>query len=241
MPESHANPPRHRNLSDLAAIIKGKDSVASAWTETAELTSLSKNAAGFFLPRSCMAGRLLSLMLPMPNHLRCYDHDKKLYRMWGLVQHCYESAENENDGYHIGVAFIGRDAPESYYRNPAQSYRIVGLGKDGLWRIDEFETAFVARKDLRYWVPIEASIFLLDKDLKTIADDEVRSENISKTGVSVFSNLRVKVGDRIKFASKTPTFSTIAIVKNRRIGPDDRTRIHLEFVDGDFPVTEIRS
>lgn len=241
MPEPHANLPKRRDLTDLAAIIKGKESASTSWTETAELTSLSKNAAGFFLPRPCTAGRLLSLMLPMPNHLRCYDHDKKLYRMWGLVQHCYESAEDENDGYHIGVAFVGREAPESYYRNPVQSYRIVGLGKDGLWRIDEFETAFVARRNLRYWVSIEASIFLLDKDLKTIADDEVRSENISKTGVSLFSNLRVKVGDRMKFASKRPAFSTIAVVKNRRIGPDDRTRIHLEFVDGDFPVTEIET
>lgn len=241
MPESHALPLRRKNYPDLVAIIKGKESAATSWTETAELTSLSKNAAGFFLPRSCTAGRLLSLMLPMPSQLRCYDHDKKLYRMWGLVQHCYESTENENDGYHIGVAFIGKDAPVSYYRNPAQSYRVVGLGKDGLWRIDEFETAFIARKNLRYWVPIEASIFLLDNDLKTIADDEVRSENISKTGVSVFSKLRVKIGDRIKFASRNPAFSTVAIVRNRRIGPDDRTRIHLEFVEDDFPVTKIES
>lgn len=239
MPESHGRPPGRSNLPDLTAVIKGKESASTSWTESAELTSLSRNAAGFFLPRSCTAGRLLSLMIPMPEHLRCYDQDKKLYRIWGLVQHCYESNEDENDGYHIGVAFVGKEAPESYYRNPAQCYRITGLSKNGLWRIDEFESVFVTRKSLRYWTPIDASIFLLDKDLKTIADDEVKTENICRTGVSVFSNLYLKIGDRIRFKSRNPAFTTIGIVRNRRIGPDNRTRIHLEFVDEEFPVLEI--
>jgi hypothetical protein len=241
MPEFHGRPPGRRTLPNLTAVIKGKESAATFWTESAELTSLSRNAAGFFLPRSCTAGRLLSLMLPMPEHLRCYDQDKKLYRIWGLVQHCYESAEDENDGYHIGVAFVGKEAPESYYRNPTQCYRVTGLGKNGLWRIDEFESMFVTRKSLRSWTPIDASIFLLDKDLKTIADDEVKTENISTTGVSVFSTLLVKVGDRVRFKSRNPAFATVAIVRNRRIGPDNRTRIHLEFVEEDFPVLEIES
>lgn len=224
---------------NLTAVIKGKDEKFASWSESAEVTSLSSSGAGLFLPVACSVGRLVSLMLAMPPLLRRYDHDKKLYRVWGLVQYCYE-AGGESSGFHVGVALIGKDAPESYSQDPMQSYRVCGTRKNGLWRIDELDTSFKQRASARYWNSIEGSIFLLDDEMHSKAQQDVVTENISETGAAVFSDLRVAVGDRIRFRTTAPSFSSLSVVRDRRIGIDDRMRIHLEFVENAFPILELK-
>src|SRR4051812_26051170 len=133
------------NLSrKMNIVVKGKDESYRPWSETATISSLSSSGAGFSIPRKCSVGRLVSLILSMPGHLRRYDMDKRLYRVWGLVQYCYE-AGGDDSGFHVGVALIGRDAPESYLRDPVQSYRIAGTDKNGLWKIEELESSFKSR------------------------------------------------------------------------------------------------
>ena len=225
----------------LSVVIKGKDRNFRPWSETADATSLSNNGAGFFLSRDCPVGCLVSLIMAMPPHLRGYDHDKRLYRIWGLVQYCYEAGGENASGFHVGVALIGRDAPESYVRNPAQSYRIAGMDRNGLWKIEELETSFTLRASVRYWNSIEAAIYQLDEEQHSIAAEKTITENISETGASVFSELRIGVGDRLKFQTAVPPFSSLAVVRRRRIGLDDRTRLHVEFVENQFPVLEIEA
>jgi hypothetical protein len=177
-------------------------------------------------------------MLPLPLALRLYDHVKRLYRVWGLVQYCYE-AGGDHSGFHVGVALIGRDAPSSYQEDPMTSYRVCGMRKSGLWKIEELNNSFKPRRSLRYWSSIDVTIFHLDDDLTPIAGVVTTTENISETGAAIFSNLDVAVGDRIRFQSTSPQFSSLSIVRDRRIGKDDRARIHLEFVGNTFPVLEL--
>jgi PilZ domain-containing protein len=219
--------------------VKGKDANFRAWSDTASLTSLSTSGAGLFLGRGCSVGCLVSLMLPMPIHLRRYDHDKRFYRVWGLVQHCYEAGGSDETGFHVGVALIGRDAPESYMQNPAQCYRVAGMDRHGLWRVEELETTFMKRGAVRYWNSIEASLYQLDDELRSLVAEQTVTENISETGASVFSELRISVGDKIKFQTSDPAFSSLCVVRHRRIGPDNRTRVHLQFVENTFPVLEV--
>jgi len=226
---------------NLSVVIKGKDRNFRPWSETANATSLSNNGAGFFLSRECPVGCLVSLIMAMPPHLRGYDHDKRLYRIWGLVQYCYEAGGKNASGFHVGVALIGRDAPESYVTNPMQSYRVAGMDRNGLWKIEELETSFVQRTSVRYWNSIETAIYQLDEEQHTIAAEKTITENISETGASVFSDLRMAVGDRLKFKTSSPPFSSIAVVRRRRIGVDDRTRLHVEFLENAFPVLEIEA
>jgi len=231
---------RADTLPELTAVIKGKNALFNPWSETAVVTSLSSSGAGLFVPVPCVAGRLVSLIVAMPAHLRKYDQDKRLYRVWGLVQYCYESGGDAN-GYHIGVALTGKNAPESYLNRPMQSYRVSGMDRNGLWKVEELETSFRQRSSVRYWNSIEASIFQLDDDLHSIASEKTVTENISETGASVYSDLRVSVGDRIKFQTSSPPFSSLSVVRQRRIGIDDRTRIHIEFVENPFPILEIEA
>jgi hypothetical protein len=230
-----------KSTPDLSVVIKGKDGNFRPWSETANATSLSSNGGGFFLSRECPVGCLVSLIMAMPLHLRKYDQDKRLYRTWGLVQYCYEAGGEEKPGFHVGVALIGRDAPQSYVQNPLQSYRVAGMARDGLWKIDELETSFRQRASVRYWNSIEASLYQLDGELHSIASEKIVTENISESGASVFSDLSLPVGDRIKFQTSSPPFSSLAVIRSRRIGVDNRTRLHLEFVENTFPVLAIEA
>ena len=139
----------------------------------------------------------------MPVGLRKYDHEKRLYRVWGLVQHCYEAGGDNSTGFHVGVALIGKEAPESNLSQPNQPYRVSGMDRNGLWKVEELERSFRKRSSMRYWNAIEASLYQLDEELHHISAEKTITENISETGASVFSELRIAVGDRIKFVSCT--------------------------------------
>ena len=226
--------------ADLTAVIKGKDGHFKPWSENAHVTSLSKSGAGLFIKRACPAGRLVSMMVAMPEDLRRYDNDKKLYRIWGLVQYCYEAGGEEDPGFHVGVALIGKDAPASYSRNPLQSYRVSGMGLDGLWKIVELDSPFKQRVSVRYWNQVDATLFQLDAQNHSREAENTITENISESGASVFSDLRLKVGDQVRFQTSSPAFSSLSVVRHRRIGTDDRTRIHLEFIENTFPILDIK-
>ena len=102
----------------MYAVVKVRESKEDSWKETADVISSSSTGAGLYINRECQVGRLVSLMFPLEPHLRSYDHDKELYRVWGLVQHCHMLPAENEAGYHVGVAFIGKHSPESYRQDP---------------------------------------------------------------------------------------------------------------------------
>ncbi len=224
----------------INAVIKGKDAEGESWKEVADVISFSPTGAGLFLPRECKAGRLISLMLPLPPQMRCYDHDKEFYRVWGLVQHSHHSKTDELDGYHVGVAFIGKNAPSTYHDDPSRNYRICGMNGDGLWKVEPAKSEFKTRRDVRYWQAIDIYLSLVDKERKSLTGAKALTENLSKSGAAVFSSLDVGVGDRVKFISEQFDFSGLAVVCNRHEGKDGRMRLHLQFVDSLFPIENMK-
>lgn len=224
----------------LYTVVKSKETAdGSFWKEVGDIVSVSATGAGFYLQRECPVGTILSLMVPLPAHLRCYDHDKEFYRVWGLVQHCQKLAGEDLTGYHIGVAFIGKNPPSSYKDDPKQNYRICGMNEDGLWKVDEAKTTFKTRKHIRYWKSIRLYLGILDSKKDLSGGERTTTENISKSGAAVFTTLDVNIGDRVKFISKEFDFSGLAVVCNRQTGDDGNTRLHLQFVENVFPVDKL--
>lgn len=223
----------------LNAVVKGKDTPDTTWKEVADIASISVTGAGFYIQRECRVGTILALMLELPAHLRCYDHEKEIYRILGLVQHCQPLSGEDAVGYHIGVAFIGKNAPESYRENPEQGYKICGMNDLGLWKITEARSEFKARRHVRYWTNVDPYLALLDAQRDSMAGERTTTENVSKNGAAVFSNLDVNVGDRIKFICEKYDFSGLAVVCNRNEGKDGYHRLHLQFVENTFPVEKL--
>lgn len=223
----------------LSAIVKIRENEDSVWKEATKLITVSRNGAGFYLQKQCQIGQLVSLIIPLPKHLRSYDHDKELYRVWGLVQHCYPITVDDQPQYHVGIAFTGKSAPQGYSENPMQSYRLCGMNKQGLWEIVEAQNSFVARKFSRFWVSIEVSLEIAKSEENEPIIEETLTENVSSKGASVFSDLNVEIGDIITFKNEDYDFSAQAVVRNCKIGSDERRRLHIEFINTEFPIKEL--
>jgi hypothetical protein len=220
----------------LSAEVKAKSGKNDFWKEKTELISMSRSGAGFYLERKCEVGRLISLLMPMPKHLRCYDFEKDQYRVWGLVQHCSPASGGADSAFHVGVAFVGKNAPLSYKENPHQSYRIAGINEDNMWRIVEAKADFVTRRHPRHWISLEVLLSAWDDDGKLILDERAKTENISASGAAVFSNMNINIGDSVTFDSIPHNFSSLAIVRNRQTLENEPPRLHLEFINGAFPM-----
>ena len=223
----------------LSALVQVREGNHRSWGETTELINFSRSSAGFYLKRKCEVGRLVSVMLAMPKHLRCYDFENELYRVWGLVQHCSQVSGGEDPTFHVGVAFTGKSAPPSYHENPLQSYRVTGISEDGMWRISEAKKDFVVRRHPRFHVSLDVLLSAQDERRNHLKDESARVENISISGASVFSTLKVEIGDSVNFDCVQHNFSALAIVRNRQTSEKDPPKLHLEFVNADFPISEI--
>jgi hypothetical protein len=205
--------------------------------ETARVVSISAAGAGLYIDSECTVGRLISILVPLDPHLRCYDHGSRYYRVWGLVQHCHRLPGERS--FHVGVALIGKFPPASYRQDPMQSYNICGMAETGLWKIREAKKDFKKRRDPRFFKAIDLYLAVVDSRSTRVGGEWTTTENISKSGAAVFSSLDVNVGDRVKFISEEYDFSGLAVVCNRKVGADSRSRLHLHFVDHRFPIESI--
>jgi hypothetical protein len=227
-------------ISSIYAVANGIDNEGEPWKEAADIISYSSSGLGFYLPRACGVGTLLSLALTYPPHLRCYDHNHEFYRIWGLVQHCHMTLSEESTAYQLGVGFIGEEPPATYGANPLQNYRVCGTTEDGLWKITESESKFVQRKELRYWKNVDLYLALIDERRETVGGEWVKTENVSKGGAAVVTSLDLNVDDKIKIISEKYDFSGQAVVCNMAPWNNGKSRLSLEFVDSEFPVEKLK-
>lgn len=224
-------------FSQNIALVKGKDDELKTWKEQTTLITVSRTGAGFFLQRPCEVGRLLSLMAQIPRHLRSYNRDKEYYRVWGIVQHCMP--DNETGRFQVGIAFIGREAPSAYYNKPGRCFRIVGINGDGLWKVEKLDREFIKRKNTRFVCSLDVELATGDAEPQSPPPVPSVTEDISRCGTALISSLKLNVGDSVRFTSKEPPFSSLAVVRNLKLLGTDQYRINLEFIGAEFPVRDI--
>jgi len=230
-----------RVSTSLKTIVQVKESNEESWKEVTAVSTVSRNGAGFSLSRKCEVGRLISLVLPMPDELRAYNQGTELYPVLGLVQHCNAVTVDGETVYHVGVGFIGKEVPESFKQDPTQNYRFSGMNADGLWTVTEVKTAFKARKNARFWKSIEVTISQMKKDKGESSKETAKTKDISASGFSIPCSLDIAIGDKVKVAAKEFDFYAIAEVRNRKESKDEGQppTLHLQFIDGEFPMNKI--
>ena len=223
--------------------VEGKDDPNDKWDEITHLKDISPFGAGFMLKRPVKRGRLVQLTLPMPRQMRCYDFAEAQYKVWGIVRRCITQ---DNKGYFIGVAFIGKMPPKSYFDNPASIYEISKRDEEGLWQItsapsepDESNIPKEDRRHSRYGIPINMNVQVIDKNGNVLQSESTVSENISLGGASIFTSFNLEQGTYLKVTSLQYETSIKAIVRGRRLGPDGIPRLHIEFIDNFFPLEGI--
>ncbi len=220
-----------------------------AWNEITRLEDISAFGAAFTLKRPVKRGRLLELSMPMPRQLRCYDYLEPQYRIWCLVRRCIQLGSNPAAAeYAVGVAFIGKNPPQSYIEDPAKLYDLSERADGGLWELvdapivqDESDVPASTRRHTRFSIPESLVLELLDEAGEIAASEISVTENVSLGGASVFTSFDVEPGSFLRVNSERHNMSIISIVRGKHVGPDGIVRLHIEFIDHFFPLQGIDS
>ena len=144
----------------------------------------------------------------------------------------------------IGAAFIGKHAPASHETDPGTRYEVVQTAAgSGLWEVREMRTpqksagtAAARSGETRLQMAVEVVVEVLDERGVVALREETVTENISRRGAAVYTSLQLERGRFVRLMSVRAQISVLAVVRARRPGPDGIPRLHLEFVDRQWPL-----
>jgi hypothetical protein len=237
---------RERIKLSLPVRVRCRESAEYEWVEISRLLDVTPFGARFPLTRPTERGRLLHLTLPMPRQLRCFDHVEDQYRVWALVRNVTVESGAEAEGLfrrcEVGVAFTGKNPPASYVLDPSTLYDVdVASTGNELWKLHEIEHgANVARsKDTRLKMAVNVRLEVFDAEGRVTASEETVTENISRRGAAVWTTLKVERGRFVRLSSIETGLSVVAAVRASRAGADGIPRLHVEFVDKQWPLEGI--
>jgi len=246
MASDYKSPRRHqREELPLPVRVECRESEDHEWEELTHILDVAPFGARLRIACPTEPGRLLHLTLPMPRRLRCYDHDQEQYRVWSVVRHCkpLPSADDQLPHFEIGVAFIGKDCPATHETDPAERYEITaGFTETDLWRVGEGPSpddprpaSSNQRSETRHGIEDDVVIEVYGPDGRVHERETTKTENISRHGMAVFTNLNIARGRYIRVRSAQYRIAIIAAVRRLASFGDGRKRLHLEFVDQQWP------
>ncbi|HEX7177736.1 MAG TPA: hypothetical protein VF240_20925 [Pyrinomonadaceae bacterium] len=240
---------RERVKLTLPVRVECRETADFRWTEVSRLVDVTPFGAGLALTHQTETGRLLLLTLPMPRQLRSFDHAEDQYKVWALVRNVrphQSAAASRPDGprFEVGVAFVGKRAPASYEQDPAQRYDVQSLTPEGNsyalveWSAPAQEAGAGAARamETRLSMPVDVVVEAFDERGVVQEREQTVTENISRHGASVWTTLGLERGRFVRLTSVAQRVSIAAVIRSRRAGPDGVMRLHLEFVDREWPL-----
>jgi hypothetical protein len=237
---------RERIKLSLPARVRCRETAGHEWVEVSRLIDVTPFGARFALTHPTERGRLLHLTLPMPRQLRCFDHVEDQYRVWALVCNVKASPEFGAGGgdirFEVGVAFTGKHPPPSYVREPATLYEVEAVSaEDNMWRVREMQrpAASARSEQTRLQMALGVRLEVFDVEGRVTASEQTVTENISPRGAAVWTTLKVERGRFVRLTSTETGLSVVAAVRAARVGADGIPRLHLEFIDRNWPLEGI--
>jgi hypothetical protein len=232
---------RERLELKLPVRVRCRETSDFEWIEITRLIDVTPFGAGFTLKHPIEKGRLLHMTIPMPRQLRVFDHVEDQYRVWALVRYVKSTtlAESKTSVFEVGVAFIGKHPPRSYEENPARRYEIGGSTPESLsiaedWIIESASED--KRADTRHNIPVDMLVQTLNDKGEVELSENTVAENISNRGAAIYTTLELPVGRFVRLTSAQYHLTVHAAVRGRSIGPTGVARIHVEFVDREWPL-----
>ena len=229
---------RERLELNLPVRVRCRETLEIEWTEVTRLIDVSPFGARFPIKHPIERGRLLHMTIPMPPKLRVFDHVEDQYRVWALVRFVRSSNTTGSSIFEVGVAFIGKHPPRSYEENPSRRYDIGGRTADSLSIFEELQSATAEDQRLRtrHNIPVDIRIDTLNEKGEVNQSESTVAENISQRGAAIYTTLNLPVGRMIRLTSEQYNLTVHAAVRGRSIGPSGVERIHVEFIDREFPL-----
>lgn len=233
---------RERLELKLPVRVRCRETKDLEWSEITRLIDVTPFGAGFTLKRPVEKGRLLHMTIPMPKQLRVFDHVEDQYRVWALVRHVTQTSPPDGKAllFEVGVAFIGKQPPRSYERDPSRRYEVGQLQAGELAAIKEWTPTELPvtdkRAHTRHNIPTDMLIETFSENGKVDQTEQTVTENISPKGAAIFTSLDLPIGRLIRLSSQQGKISVYAAVRGSSMGPAGVPRIHVEFVDRDWPL-----
>lgn len=236
---------RQRIRLSLPARVRCRESLDAEWMEITRLIDVTPFGASFGLSHPTERGRLLHLTLPLPRQLRSFDHAEDQYRVWSLVRSAVRQAAPSEAGgsahaFVVGVAFVGKHPPAGYEQNPSQRYEPGDTLEASKLRAIVGQAARGPRVErrTRLTLSIEVTLEVIGEG-SAAAREETVTENISRQGAAVYTTLKLAPGRFVRLTGVREQITILAVVRQRSEGPGGVARLHLEFVDREWPLDQL--
>ncbi|HEU5459991.1 MAG TPA: PilZ domain-containing protein [Pyrinomonadaceae bacterium] len=230
---------RERLALHLPVRIQGRETADFAWTEVTRLNDVTPFGAGFTIKHPTEKGRLLYMTIPMPRQLRVFDHVEEQYRVWAVVRYMKARTSKSGTTFDIGVAFIGKRPPASYEKEPWKRYDVSTTAFQALTSADDIVTPLPSedqRAHTRHNIAVDMKVEVVDEGGAVIESEQTVTENISSHGATLFTTLQIPQGRFIRLTSEQYRITVHAAVRTRSTGVDGVPRIHVEFIDKEWPL-----
>ncbi len=231
---------RDRLALQLPVRVHCRETPDFAWTEVTRLMNVTPFGAGFTLKHPTERGRLLHMTIPMPRQLRVFDHVEDQYRVWAIVRYLRTEINEKGTVFLVGVAFIGKRPPASYEGAPWRRYDVSTAAFERLSPSEEILDASPLddddRDETRHSIPVDMRLELLDENGACIESEQTVSENISSYGARLFTTMQLGQGRIVRLSSERYQVTVHAAIRSQSLGADGISRIHVEFIDKEWPL-----
>jgi hypothetical protein len=230
---------RERLALHLPVRIQGRETPDFAWTEMTRLNNVTPFGAGFTIKRPTEKGRLLFMTIPMPRQLRVFDHVEDQYRIWAIVRYMKVRTSNNGTTFDVGVAFIGKRPPASYEKEPWKRYDVSTTAFETLTSADDIVTPLPSEDQhvsTRHNIAVDMKVEIVNENGEVTGTEHTVTENISSYGATLFTTLQIAEGRFIRLTSEQYRITVHAAVRTRSTGIDGVPRIHVEFIDKEWPL-----
>ena len=232
---------RERLELQLPVRVRCRETVDLEWTEITRLTDVTPFGAGFTLKRPVEKGRLVHMTIPMPRQLRVFDHVEDQYRVWAVVRYIRPAttAAGAPASFEVGGAFIGKQPPRSYEADPSKRYEISAFTGQ-LTTVEEWVPVEMSTSDnrthTRHNIPVDMLLQTLNEKGEVDFSEHTVTENISQKGAAIYTTLNLPVGRFVRLSSEQYKLSVYAAVRGSSMGATGVPRIHVEFIDREWPL-----
>jgi hypothetical protein len=230
---------RERLALHLPVRVRGRETPDFQWVEMTRLLNVTPFGAAFTLKRPTEKGRLLHMTIPMPRQLRVFDHLEDQYRIWAIVRHTRISVIDKRPMFVVGVAFIGKRPPASYEVEPWRRYDVSTTAFEELAAGQERIIPMPSADETdhtRHNIAVDIRLEILDGDGEVVETEHTVTETISTRDATIFTMLQIPEGRFIRLTSEQYRITAYAAIRERRTGADGVPRIHVEFIDKEWPL-----
>jgi hypothetical protein len=180
------------------------------------------------------------MTIPMPRQLRVFDHIEHQYRIWAVVRYMKTSIVDKKTVFEVGVAFIGKRPPESYLKEPWKRYDISTTVFQAVKAPEDMLTPLPSSEDqrtqTRHHMAVDMRLELIDPSGEVIQTEQTVTENISSKEATLFTTLEIPLGRFVRLTSDQYKITAHAAIRSRTTGADGVPRIHVEFIDKEWPL-----